>query len=884
MSNDLKMQVILSLQDRVLGPLKKITGGSNETARAFKAASDRLKELESQQKRLNEFQSLKRGLKQTSVEMQAAAQRARDVGTQLERLKAEAEPAANAVKRLTSEQKKAQAVVDKLNASYRTNLERNREMAARLGAAGINVNKKETITLAQTWLRDSIALTNVELDTQRKKLAAASQKQQNVATAQHRADKLRSTAGGMVAAGAGATATGAAMGVPLVAGLKEAKHYQTESGRVEALGLDSHANAEAMAFAKQMKTFGTSQLDNLQLLRDGITAFGDTHHAEMVAPMMAKMKFGNHAFYGQEKASENERMFMDMLKVIEMRNGLSSKDAFASQANMVQRVITATGGRVGPSEWLNLIKTGGIAAKGIKDESFYYQMEPLVQEMSGNRVGTAMMSAYQNLYQGRTTKRSMALLNDLGLIGDQSKVQHDKAGQISFLNPGAIKGADLFRESQFEWMEKVLLPQLASKGITSDKGILDAIGGIFSNRTAANLTATMYQQRNQIHKNEKLNRGAADIDQLDKLGRGTAHGQELETESKLADLKLKLGTSILPMYASALQMATSAAQGFTSFMERNPMLAKAMIVGLAAVAAILVVIGPLMLGLASIIGPYAMLHVMFARLGVQGGVLMPILRGVGTAFMWLGRVFLMNPIGLAVTAIAVAAYLLYRNWEPIAGFFMGLWSQVQAAFAGGLGSIGALILNWSPLGFFYQAFAAVLGWFGIDLPAKFSEFGAMILRGLANGITGALGAVKDAVMSAGSAVINWFKEKLDIHSPSRVFAELGDYTMQGLAVGMNRGENEPLQAVSSLARKLAGVGAGIAIGAAGMPAMAFDTRPALAPGGGGGVVVQGDTINITIQTVPGMDEQAIARAIEAVLDRRERDKAARFRSSLYDRS
>jgi len=76
----------------------------------------------------------------------------------------------------------------------------------------------------------------------------------------------------------------------------------------------------------------------------------------------------------------------------------------------------------------------------------------------------------------------------------------------------------------------------------------------------------------------------------------------------------------------------------------------------------------------------------------------------------------------------------------------------------------------------------------------------------------------------------------------------------------------------------------IAIGTASMPAMSFDTRPALAPGGGGGVVIQGDTITITIQAAPGMDEQAIARAVEAVLDRRERDKAARFPSSLYDRS
>ncbi|WP_043946963.1 hypothetical protein, partial [Ralstonia solanacearum] len=50
----------------------------------------------------------------------------------------------------------------------------------------------------------------------------------------------------------------------------------------------------------------------------------------------------------------------------------------------------------------------------------------------------------------------------------------------------------------------------------------------------------------------------------------------------------------------------------------------------------------------------------------------------------LGRVLLLNPIGLLVTAIAVAAYLVYRYWEPISGFFSGLWQQVKAAFDGGI--------------------------------------------------------------------------------------------------------------------------------------------------------------------------------------------------------
>src|SRR5450830_176233 len=871
-SNDLKMRVVFDMVERLTAPMKRIVSGSNEAAKAVKATTDRLRELNKQQSDLNGLRELHQGMRKTSSELATAQQRVSELAA---KMKAAESP----TRAMTREFNAAVRSVRNLQDASERQGAQYRQLRERLSDAGIGARQ---LANAQTWLKNSIAATNSELVSQQKNLAANAKHQHNIAAAQQRADKLRGVAGNAAAAGVGATVAGAAIGAPIVKGLTEAKHYQTESGRVQALGMDAKTNAEAMAFAKGMKTYGTSQLDNLQLLRDGITAFGDTHHAEMVAPTLAKMKFGNHAFFGEEKGADNERKFMDMLKVIEMRGGLNSKESFENQANMVQRVITATGGRVGPSEWLNMIKTGGIAAKGIKDDSFYYQMEPLVQEMSGNRVGTAMMSAYQNLYQGRTTKRSISLMSDLGLIGDESKVKHDKAGQISFLNPGAIKGADLFRDSQFQWMEKVLLPQLAKKGITDDKGILDAIGGIFSNRTASNLFSTMYLQRSQIHKNEKLNRGAADIDKLDKLGRDTAGGKELDSEAKLADLKLQMGQKILPLYSSALEMAAGAMQSLTGFMERNPALTKAMIVGFGALAALLVVVGPLMLGLASIIGPYAMLHVMFARLGIQGGVLMPILRGVGMAFMWLGRVFLMNPIGLAVTAIAGAAYLLYRNWEPVVGFFTGIWTQIRTAFTGGLGGVAALIVNWSPLGFFYQAFAGVMSWFGVDLPAKFSDFGVMILRGLVSGITSAMGSVKDAVVGAGTSVIAWFKEKLDIHSPSRVFAELGEFTMQGLAQGLDQGKQGPLDQVSTLSRRLTQLGAGIAIGTAAMPGMAFDQRPPLASTAVGASIDSHDSYQIIIQTAPGMDEQAIARAISAELDRREREKASRMRAMLHD--
>ncbi|MEG1117103.1 MAG: phage tail protein, partial [Janthinobacterium sp.] len=444
-------------------------------------------------------------------------------------------------------------------------------MRERLAGAGIGT---KDLANHERTLRREIEATNKTMTLQQQKLANAAAKQQRVTNATQHADKLRSKAGNLAMAGAGATATGAVLGAPVVKGLNEAKHYQTEVGRVNALGLGDKVSAEAVAFARNMKTYGTSQLDNLQLMRDGMSAFADVHHAEMVAPTLAKMKFANHAFFGEAEGADNERKFMDMLKVIELRGGLESKEKFEAQANIVQQVITATGGRVGPNEWLNMIKTGGIAAKGLKDDAFYYQMEPLVQEMSGNRVGTSLMSAYQNLYQGRTTKRSVKKLDEFGLIGDKSKVTPDKAGQIAFLDPGALLGSELFRENQFEWMEKVLLPQLAKKGIKDKNQVLDAIGSIFSNRTASNLYSQMYLQRGQIHKNEKLNRGAANIGQLDKLGRDTAAGKELEAQSKLANLKLTMGEKILPLYAQGLEMAISAVTRLNGFMERNPTVAK----------------------------------------------------------------------------------------------------------------------------------------------------------------------------------------------------------------------------------------------------------------------------------------------------------------------
>jgi len=167
-----------------------------------------------------------------------------------------------------------------------------------------------------------------------------------------------------------------------------------------------------------------------------------------------------------------------------------------------------------------------------------------------------------------------------------------------------------------------------------------------------------------------------------------------------------------------------------------------------------------------------------------GGKLVAGLRLVGQAVLWLGRALLMNPIGLLITGIAVGAYLIYRYWEPIKGFFGGLWTEIKAGFSGGLTGILGLLVNFSPVGLFYRAFAGVMSYFGIELPGKFTEFGGMLITGLVNGISNMASSLKDSVIGIGSSVKGWFTETLGIQSPSRVFMGYGENVSEGAAIGI----------------------------------------------------------------------------------------------------
>ncbi|MGL2154387.1 phage tail tape measure protein, partial [Escherichia coli] len=132
--------------------------------------------------------------------------------------------------------------------------------------------------------------------------------------------------------------------------------------------------------------------------------------------------------------------------------------------------------------------------------------------------------------------------------------------------------------------------------------------------------------------------------------------------------------------------------------------------------------------------------------------------------------------------------------DSISSWFKQCWADIQEAFNGGIAGTGKLLINWSPAGLLYKAFAAALKYLGVDLPAKFTDFGGHLVDGLINGIKNKWESLKSSVTGMGDSISGWFSEKLGIHSPSRVFMGFGDNIAQGAAIGLQR--TTPLAALA----------------------------------------------------------------------------------------
>lgn len=89
-----------------------------------------------------------------------------------------------------------------------------------------------------------------------------------------------------------------------------------------------------------------------------------------------------------------------------------------------------------------------------------------------------------------------------------------------------------------------------------------------------------------------------------------------------------------------------------------------------------------------------------------------------------------------------------------------------------------------------------------DNLSKLGEAGIQLLNGLIQGLRDALTSAKDAIVEIFGGIIDWVKELFGIHSPSTVFAGIGDFILQGLGQGLLDGVGAVLDTVASVFGKI----------------------------------------------------------------------------------
>ncbi|MFJ7315064.1 phage tail tape measure protein [Pseudomonas sp. NPDC098747] len=889
MANDLKLQVLLNAIDKATGPLKKINNSSLEAARGLKAARDKLKELNAQQKDVSAWRTQRAAAEQTEQAMAAARDKVKALSQQFAATGAPTKAMAKDFRVAVREAQRLKQAHEQQSLQLHT-------LRTRLQASGIST---KNLSSHERQLREQINATNSSISEQGRRLSTLNQQRARAAKARVNFDQSQQLVGGAAVAGASSGAAGAAAALPILSMVKSYSSYEDamagvakqvegardESGQLTKVYYDMGAAIKKMAETIPMATTEIAALveggarmgikgqdDLLEFARVAATAATAFElPADQIGEDMARIaqlyklpiknigQLGDAINYLDDESTSKGA---DIIDVMQRTAGVTAS------VDMSFKEAAALG-----STFLTLGASAEVAASATN---------AMIREL-----------AIANLQPERFQQGLKAIGMEATTV--QANMAKDATGTIKAVMDGIKK-----------------LPQADQLGVAT------LLFGKEYGDDAAKLAENMGEYRRQL---ELVNgtKGNGSMDREADIRAQALSARKIMSDNRLFNLSSALGETLKPTIIELLDLFNDIIEKVNTWATANPELVATLLKVTAGAATFCIVLGTVAIAFAGLWGPIAMLRFGLSMLGLGGkgagktltdlaapskilsqgvfpkltqgirtlastmsGALVTALRTVSTALWGLAR----NPVALAIAAIVLilagAAYLIYKNWDAVKLYFANAWTEIKAGFSGGIGGILTTLANFSPIGLIYQAFAGVLSYLGVDLPSRFTEFGNMIVNGLVSGLFAGMGQIKGAITSIGDSTIGWFKEKLGIHSPSRVFAELGGFTMAGLTQGLEGGQQGPLNAVNTLGQQLAAAG-GMTLGAGAVtvPTLAVDQRPPISASSAP-VQSSQDTYEFHIHAAPGMDPQAIAQAVRAELARVQSEKSARQRSQLSD--
>lgn len=787
MSRNLRLQMIMDAGGNATRFLKGVRGETDATSKALRAARERVTELQRASKDVAAYRQMTDKVAQTRKALAEAR-------TEATRLAQAHKAAENPSRQLTRAFELQREKVKSLKAAEEGRRRSLQDIRARLDQAGIST---KNLAGAEAKLAHDTRAANQALGQQREKLKALEDRQLRMQAARATYDRTQQFAG--TAAGAGASAIGAGMAAasPLIAASGFAINFQ-----------------DAMLDVKKVVDFDTPQQfaemnrDVLQLSKDLALP------AEGVAQIVAaagQAKIPREELRGFAKDAGEMGVAFDTTaedagkKMATWRvafnmtqpavRGLADQiNYLGDNGNATALAISDVVTRVGP-----LAGVAGAAASEVAALGSTIVGMGVAEEIAATGIKNTMLALTKGEAATKAQQKAYAALG-LEAVDVAKRMQMDAGGtivdvleRVSKLSPD--RQASILTQLFGSESVAAIAPMLSQLDVLKTN-----LGAVADSQKTAGSMAVEFANR--------MSGAKGAIDQAKEGLKGTA---------------IAAGESFLPVIRDVALFVGRASERLTAFAQAHPGVIKVAGVLLAIVSGALLIFGGLALAVAAVLGPFALLQ--FALTGA-GALFAPLLAGLGGAIAstWaFTAALLANPITwvvVGIVALAGAAFLIYKNWGAISTWWAGIWSRIKEIGGAAVRGLVSLFVNFSPVGLLVQAFTRA--WPALQaLGPKFREFGGHLIMGLINGVLGGIPALVRAVMGAGGRLIAGFKQRLGIHSPSRVFASLGDDTIAGLTRGLDRSAGD---AVASVARVGAGMTAALAV-SAGTPAFAFDDGP-----------------------------------------------------------
>ena len=767
--NNLRLQVVLNAVDKLTRPFKSAQASTRELAAAVKKSRDAITLLEQAGSGLDSFRKLQGESQKLGDRLNYARQRSALLKTELgamgpptQRQIVALERQRLAVQRLEEKQQKLQRQSALVRAElYRTGI------SAKDGASATARITRETERY------------NSQLSVQEARLKRVGEQQRKMHAARADYSRRLEVRDRIAGAGATTTAAGVGMGAPVMAAVKSYASMEDAMKGVakQVNGLrDDNGNRTARFYEMQDAIKAASEqlpMENGAVDFAALVEGGARMNVANPNDSWADQKRDLLAFAATAaKASTAFELPADELS--------ESLGKIAQLYKVPTRNIEQLG------DALNYLDDNAMSKGG--DIIDVLQRMGGVADRLDYRKAAALGSTFLSLGTAPEVAASAAnaMVRELSIATMQSK-SFFAGMDLLKLNPVQIE-----KEMTQDAMGTIQRVLEKVNNLPKDKrlGAMTLIFGKEFGDDAAKLANNLPELQRQL----KLTSGSDANGSMQKesdINKDSLSAQWLLVKTGAQNTFSSLGETLREPLMAIMNTAKQVTGSFRRWVEENPKLAGGLLKVVAALASIAIVLGTVMLAIAAVLGPLALMRLQFSILGIKGGsafgLITKAIGGVGKGIKWLGRLMMANPILAVIGLIAMGAILIWQNWDTLGPKFKAMWDAVCAAtdaawtwikqaVSTAWEGIKFLFFNFTLPGLIAKNWDAIKAgvseawttvrqtisdkWIAIladvaALPAKFQEMGSAIIDSILNGINAKWETLKSKLSSVTDYLPDW---------------------------------------------------------------------------------------------------------------------------------